>query len=173
MNIKNSKGFTLVEILISVVILAMAIVPFIGVFTSGIKGGGVAQKIVIGNNLVQDLMEEIRSKKFDEDPGSPTSPGQLGPEQQESRDNTPPNNFDDVDDYNGYSDSPPEEVDGTVMAEYSEYSRSAIVEYVTEDDFNIIASEITDFKRITVTLTWDGGEQSIIFVTVVGNYARE
>ncbi len=173
MDIKNSKGFTLVEILISVVILAMVIVPFIGVFTSGIKAGGAAQKIVIGNNLAQDLMEEILSRQFDEDPSDLTPPDQLGPELNEDRTNMSPNDFDDVDDYNGYVDAPPEEVDGTVMNEYDEYSRSVTVEYVTEDDFNIVATETTPFKRITVIVTWEAGQQNVTLMTVPANYVRE
>lgn len=173
MNTKNFKGLTLIEILISVVILTIALVPFLGVFTGGVKGGGNAQRIIVGTNLAQDLMEEILSNQFDEDPSDLTPPGQLGPEPNEDRTNMPPNDFDDVDDYNGYVDAPPEEMDGTVMNEYDEYSRSVTVEYVTEDDFNIVATETTPFKRITVIVTWEAGQQNVTLMTVPANYVRE
>ena len=147
------KGFTLVEILIAIVVLAIALVPLIGVFTTGSKESGVAQKITIGTSLAQDLLEEIRSKQFDEDIINPTIPNKLGPEKNEKRFNPPTRNFDDVDDYNGYADSPPEELDGIVMSEYAGYSRSVIVEYVDEDDFDIVSSVITKCKRIIINVT--------------------
>ncbi|MFH1783798.1 MAG: prepilin-type N-terminal cleavage/methylation domain-containing protein [bacterium] len=170
----DNKGLTLIEILIAVVILAVALVPFVGIFTGGVTGGSSAQQITVGTTLAQDLMEEILSKSFDETLSNPTPPGDLGPEQNENRSFSPPNDFDDVDDYNGYVDEPPEEVDGTPMAaQYDDFSRSVTVEYVTEDDFNIVATEETPFKRITVIVSWEAGQQSVTLVTVPANYTRD
>ncbi len=170
MNIKEKNGFTLVEILVAIVVLAIALVPLIGVFTTGSKESDVAQKITVGTSLAQDLLEEIRSKQFDEDILNPTIPGKLGPEKNEQRFNPPTRNFDDVDDYNGYNDSPPEELDGTVMSEYAGYNRSVIVEYVNENDFNIVSSVITKSKRISVNVAWDADEQNVKLVAIKGNY---
>ncbi|MFH1238665.1 MAG: prepilin-type N-terminal cleavage/methylation domain-containing protein [bacterium] len=167
--LKNIKGLTLVEILIAIVILAVALVPLIGVFTSGVKQSGVSQKMTIAYNLGQDLMEEIRSKQFDENILNPTVPNQLGPERREYRYSTT-NPYDDVDDYNGYSESPPTEEDGTVMTIYQGFSRSVVVEYVNINDFNVVSTSITKYKRIKVTVSWDQGSQSVNLVTVKGNY---
>jgi MSHA pilin protein MshD len=163
-------GLTLVEILISIMVLGVAIAPLLGVFTSGTKQSGVSQKITTAYNLGQDLMEEIIAKQFDEDPLNPIRPRDLGPDSREHRYSIS-NPYDDVDDYDGYSESPPQEEDGTDMTDYTGFTRSVIVEYVTPTNFDVVSTNTsTQFKRIKITVSWDSGNQSVTLTAIKGNY---
>ena len=168
---RNSKGFTLAEILVSVVVIAVALVPLIVVLGQGVKRGKDPQKITVATMLAQDLMEEIMPKFFDENPSSPDSPAGLGPETGETRAGLPTTrNYDDVDDYRNYTESPPREVDGTAMTEYTGYTRTVAVDYVQEANFDAVSTSITRFKRIRVTVSWESGAQSTELEAIKGNY---
>ena len=170
---KNKKGFTLAEVLVAVVVIVIALVPLIMVIGQGAKRGKDPQKIAVANLLAQDLMEEIICKSFDEDPTNPTSSANLGPERNESRSGAPTTrNYDDVDDYDGYTETPPKEVDGTVMTDYTGYTRSVVVEYVSETNLDTVSTAITRYKRITVTVSWTSGgtAQSTVLRAIKGNY---
>lgn len=166
-----SKGFSLAEILVAVVVITVALVPLITILGQGVKRGKDPQRITVANMLAQDLMEEIMCKKFDEDPTNPDTTANLRPDTGETRSGTPPNrNYDDVDDYDAYTESPPKEVDGTTMTEYTGFTRSVVVDYVSETNLDQVSTPITRFKRITVTVSWESGAQSTVLRAIKGNY---
>jgi MSHA pilin protein MshD len=170
---KNNKGFTLAEVLVAVVVIVIALVPLIMVIGQGVKRGKDPQKIAVANLLAQDLMEEIVCKQFDEDPLNPDTTANLGPDRGETRSGTPPNgNYDDVDDYDGFTETPPREVDGTQMTEYTGYTRSVVVDYVLATNLDTVSTAITSYKRITVTVSWTSGgaAQSTVLRAIKGNY---
>ena len=164
-------GFTLAEVLVSVVVIVIALVPLITVLGQGVKRGKDPQKITVANFLAQDLMEEIMCKKFDEDPTNPDTTARLGPDSGETRQGSPTSrNYDDVDDYDGYTESPPKEVDGTQMTDYAGYTRSVVVDYMNETNLDLVSTGITRFKRITVTVSWENGTQKVVLRALKGNY---
>jgi hypothetical protein len=68
-------------------------------------------------------------------------------------------NYNDVDDYNGWTDSPPQNKDGSVMPDLSTWQRQVIVEWVspttlTQDSPG--SSSETGMKRLTVTVQHNG-----------------
>ncbi|MDD5491814.1 MAG: prepilin-type N-terminal cleavage/methylation domain-containing protein [bacterium] len=165
------SGFTLAEVLVAVVVITVALVPLISVLGQGVKRAKDPQRITVANMLAQDLMEEILCKKFDEDPTNPDTTARLGPDSFETRSGTPTSrNYDDVDDYDGYNETPPREVDNTTMTEYTGYRRSVVVEYVSETNLDLVSTAITRFKRITVTVSWENGAQSTVLRAIKGNY---
>ena len=70
--------------------------------------------------------------------------------------------FDDVDDYDGWSASPPQAKDGTVLKDYDGWTRKVEVVYATPSDPGI--SPVTDLglKRISVTVTDLPGQESVL-----------
>ncbi len=170
-SINSIKGFSLAEILVSVVVITVALVPLITILGQGVKRGKDPQRITVAQMLAQDIMEEIVCKLFDETPTTPHSTAQLGPDTGETRPGAPTTrNYDDVDDYDGYTESPPREVDGTTMPEYTGYTRSVVVDYVSETNLDLVSTAITRFKRITVTVSWENGAQSTVLRAIKGNY---
>ena len=131
----NRAGLTYAEILMALVILAVALVPLLSQFYIGFQGSRVGRDITIATNLAEDLIDEIRSKRFDENPppSQPVPLSKLGPDANESRYNLPAvgPNFDDVDDYHGLNEDPPKDLAGTALTDFSGFIRSVTVNYVT------------------------------------------
>lgn len=161
------SGFTLVEIILVVVVAAIAFPPLMMVFTETVRRRADANLMGTASRLAEDLMEEIRTRKWDEtspDGGGRTSSPSavLGAEAGEAR-----ASYDDVDDFAAITNqSPPRDAVNTVMDGLSGYTRSVAVEYV--DDALASAAGPTDHKKITVTVSCAAG--GVELVTVVSNY---
>ncbi|MEE9211831.1 MAG: hypothetical protein V3U29_04175 [Phycisphaeraceae bacterium] len=99
-----------------------------------------------GNLLAQALMAEILSQAYEE----PVDTVNFGRESSESGGDRA--DWDDVDDYDGWSSSPPEYKDGTPMAVTPGWDRSVSVQWVTPSDLTQVLANPTGVKRITVTV---------------------
>jgi MSHA pilin protein MshD len=145
------RGTTLVEAVAAILTLGIAIPPLVGLFTE------VASSTVdhtyqgVARAYANALMEEIVSKEFED---ADESSGSFGTEEGARA------SFDDVDDFDGLSNSPPERITGADLDEYGGFTRGATVDNVTAadpDPATPAADGSTDFKRIRVTVTWTGG----------------
>jgi len=63
--------------------------------------------------------------------------------------------FDDVDDYDSWSSSPPVQKDGTLIAGLSGWQRSVTVDWVDPADITQVKASESNAKRITVTVSCD------------------
>ena len=170
----KKSGFTLLEVLITVVIFTVGIVILLGAVSTIMRGSSDIENINIATSLARDLMDEIIGKGFnDPDGGSIWGPEALQGENANDR-----ATFDDADDYDGWSKNPPEDVSGTdydgagSTPNYSRFTRAITVENVLENDFNTTSSDITDPKRIIVTVSWQeaGGSPQVELRSVVTAY---
>ena len=128
------KGATLIELIVFIVVLGIAIPTLLGLFMQA-NYNTVDSEVVSNTTYVaEELMEEIRSKEYD-DPDQ--TPG-FGPESGE----TDRSSYDDVDDYNGYSDIPTAGYTRLVTVEYAQLSGSTWES----------AAGTTDYKKVTVVL---------------------
>ena len=57
---KNEKGFTLIELVVSIAVLSMLIVPFFGIFTNAAKLDMRSKKDLTANYLAQHLASEAK-----------------------------------------------------------------------------------------------------------------
>lgn len=151
----KQSGFTYFEILVAVVILSFVLIPMLGQFYIGFVGNKASVAVSQAVFLAEDLMDEIISKRFDENlsPNPPTNPNLLGTDSGEN-----PNDrrtFDDVDDYKGWQKSPPQKLDGTLLNDFSGFTQSANVKYVTLNAQNywVDAASATNYKQINVTIS--------------------
>jgi MSHA pilin protein MshD len=141
------KGLTLIELIAFIVVLGIGIPPLL------IMLGDINTKTERSMQLskmyssVTSLLEEILSKKFDENIQKPWS-NPLGPD----ADETDKEKFDDVDDFDNYTDS------------YLGLSRKVLVYYVNPDltsseppyhldTVQPDSSNDLDYKRIDVEVT--------------------
>lgn len=70
--------------------------------------------------------------------------------------------FDDVDDYDGWSSTPPQLKGGTPLDQFAGYGRSVVVEYVNPGNPNQTIPSDGGIKRITVTVTYAGGKSTTL-----------
>ncbi len=152
LKVHPNKGFTLIELTVSLALIFIAVTPMAYFFT---KGSTISKETEVTTQclvLAQDLMEEIISKNFEETPGS------FGREAGESLSNRI--NYDDVDDYDGWGpNNAPECINGALMdgsgnlPSYSYLRRSVSCQNAANTDFDtIVADGSSDFKKIEVTV---------------------
>jgi hypothetical protein len=70
--------------------------------------------------------------------------------------------WDDVDDYNGWTESPPQAKDGTSLGLPAGWRRDVAVDYVTPDDPTAKSGTDQGIKRIIVTVTDPAGKKTVV-----------
>jgi type II secretory pathway pseudopilin PulG len=103
-----------------------------------------------GQNLAQSLMSEILTRDYLEEGGGSV----LGLDDGESTGVR--TGFDDVDDYTGWSATPPQYEDGTVMSDLTGWQRDVSVVWVDPTSPATESGTESQAKRITVTVRYQG-----------------
>ena len=161
----SARAFSMVEVTISVVIVGGMTVAALNTVGAAKLG---SQKITSRNGgtlLAQQLMTEILIQAYEEPNGAPNF-GREGGEGGGDR-----TGRDDVDDYDGWSGSPPEYKDGTVIPDLDGWARHVTVAWVEATDLSLTSGSETNVKRITVTVTYNGME--VASLTAVRTLARD
>jgi prepilin-type N-terminal cleavage/methylation domain-containing protein len=154
-------GFTLVESMMAVVIVSGVLVAALGTFGAI----GKARKNQVDRTaacaLANELLAEVMQSRFKDPNNSGNSMGLDSGEGETVR-----STFDDVDDYDGYTSTPPKTRDGTILSEYTGWTRSVEVKGVlpAQPTTPIPAGGQQVLKYITVRVTTSGG----VNVTVRG-----
>ena len=150
-------GFTLVESLLASALLAMTIAAITMPFTAAARNEQADARRTVASSLAKELMEEILAQPFD-DPDGSSNPGPEAGETDRA-------NFDNIDDYHGYSEAAGQIVDGAgnrvADAAAHGLSRAATVTYVYVSGQDM--SGTPDFVRIEVEMRRDG--QPLLTVT--------
>lgn len=176
-NCKGASAFTLIECIVVLIVLGLVGVGILTYFFNA-RGTGDIRLRALGVQLAQDLMEEISSKKWDENrtqgPVSDalkTLPAALGPEAGESRYNNGATAFDDMDDYNGLSETQIRDSQGTILTAFPGFTRTAQVFYVNPSDLDtsVVTVPPPNYKRVRVVVSWNGGADSTDDVGVFTN----
>jgi Tfp pilus assembly protein PilV len=144
------RGTSLVEVVVSTVIVGVLIVATLNALGAATSSSRTAGNRAVAIGLADDLMAEILKSKY-VDPGS--SPV-FGPETGET--GSTRNAFNDVDDYNGWSEQPPQAKDGTIYADRADWRRRVTVDRVTVSDPTKTSTTETGVKRITVDVDYQG-----------------
>jgi type II secretory pathway pseudopilin PulG len=100
--------------------------------------------------LAQDLMAEILQQDYEEPGGSASLAADSG------EDGGNRSDFDDVDDYHGWSSEPPQSADGTDYADLDGWQRQVEVLWVDPADFSQVKVSESGVKLITVTVSFRG-----------------
>jgi len=149
-----NQGLTFLEVVIALSLFAVAIVGYLQIVDVALKSCYRASQELIAANLARGLMAEIIGKKFAEEKNSQD----MGPDAGETDRWT---GFDDVDDYDGWCEAPPQTLDGsrmdgtTTAPNYSKFSRGATVVFVRQDFSE--TSDYSPYKKVTV---WASGPQA-------------
>jgi len=149
---QHDKGFTLMESLLAVVILALAVGAITMPFTAGARNEQVDARRTVAVGLAQEMMEEILAKNFEDDlPEFARNPGPDPGETDRSL-------FDNIDDYDGYEEQPGAIADaqGQVIDDppTAKLSRHVTTTYVHVSGQDV--SEPASFVRIVVEINYSG-----------------
>ena len=145
----GAAGFTLVEAVVALLIVGTMLVAALTTVGASRLSQLKTSQQSRGQQLAADLMAEIIRAEYEDPSQIPqfgTEPGETG----SGRDL-----FDDVDDYNGWSASPPEYEDGTAIPGLTGWERSVAVAWVDPTDPNLVQGSETGAKRIIVTVSWN------------------
>ena len=147
---RRAKAFSLDEVAVCTAIVGVMLVAALD--TVGDAGVGRAQISMTahGTMLAQQLLTEIVRKDYEEPDDAPV----FGRESSESGGTR--SAYDDVDDYDAWSSSPPKDVFGTAIPLTSGWTRSVVVSWVKTDDFTSTAASDGGVKLIQVTVSRNG-----------------
>jgi len=193
---KRTAGFTIVEIVVTIVILAIALISVAGIVRLGTQSSADVMLQTRVTALAQAYLDEISGRRFDElsaasgldpcfglvgDTPAPAKPctavAALGPDGggESSRER-----FDDVDDYHGWEEGegtgePIRDAEGDVRSGYENFRVDIAVRYAGTDaawDWPGPAPlpHLTHAKLITVTVTLRGQDEGWMFSAYKGNY---
>lgn len=166
-------GFTLVESVISILLVGLtlfAAVNLLGMSRSGERGTSInAQACALADELMAEILEQdyidasVRESYYDGVGASgsvmlATGGEGFGPGGTEAATGDR-SLFDDVDDYNGWSASPPQDKDGSVRAELSGWSRSVVIERLAVDAKTVSPAQDFGLRRVTVVVSHNGAER--------------
>jgi MSHA pilin protein MshD len=140
----------MVEVIVSTMIVAVLMVAELNALSSATSSSASAGNRAVAQGLADDLMAEILKAKY-VDPG--TSPT-FGPETGESGSSRAA--FNDVDDYNGWSEQPPQAKDGTAMTDRSDWRRRVTIDRVTANNPTTTTNTESGVKRIRVDVDFKG-----------------
>jgi len=175
LDFRRSGGFTLVEMILSLTILAVAIPVLVSLFSGGLRQPQWAREQTQALFLAQGLMEEIVTHKWDEaatPPGHTNVPSTIGLDAGEVIGDR--STYDDIDDYDGLLDNPMHDAKGTTLTGFAGFWSQTHVDYVASDkatpDFDTALGKGagTDFKRVNVTVNWPDG--NVTLTAMRGNF---
>ena len=141
LSLKNSRGFTLIEVLVSLILTSLAFTVFLQALNAG---KSVRQKSELRTKqsvILNSLENQIRARRYDENLNEPWS-STLGKETGESF----ISQFDDVDDFHLYSESSISDAPGFGF-DISVYYTS------TQSKFRFSSSSQTNYKSIVVRVS--------------------
>lgn len=164
----SQAGFTFVEIILAILLLAIVVPPLLNLFANITMAGVQSDVIPQAASLAVELMEEIKSRQFDEltqKDGNGNWSTTLGTDAGESAANKA--TFDDVDDFNGWTQN-----FGSGLAQYT---ATVTVAYVASNDLNtalVIPQNVPSnwtpsYKRIVVSVSHPTLSAPIKISTVV------
>ena len=104
------------------------------------------------NLLAADLMSEILQQSYSD----PNETSVLGIEPSEVFSPQRRSSFDDVDDYENWTESPVQAADGTTLSQFADYSRKVRVQWASDTDLSATPATDSGIKRITVQVTRGG-----------------
>ncbi len=156
------NAFTIVEAVISTVIVAVMFVAALSTVGASRVTQHKAALVSRGRLLAESLLSELLQRSYEDPDGGAV----FGVESGES--STTRTDFDDVDDFDGWSSSPPVDRDGTPLTDSIGWRRTVQVEWVDLSDPGQVKTVETGVKRITVTVEYgDVPQASLVALRTV------
>ena len=149
---RQRRAFSLVEVAISTLIVGTLMIAALQSLGASKRREADTTNRLLGQQLASDLMNEILLQDYQE-PDSAVNP-EFGPEPGEAIGNRA--NFDDVDDFVGWTATPPTSSSGNAIDGFTGWTHSVNVVWADPVTLQQTGSTHTGLKQITVTVTKNG-----------------
>lgn len=174
-NIDRAHGFTLVELIATIAILAIAAIGISSALAFAMRHQADSMTDAKVVALVQAYSDEIMAKRYDENTplgGLPACSTATTPCSSAAAFDDGENraDYDDVDDFDGLDDAPPRQLDGTPLTDYASYRVQVNVRYPTPAQASTLGvASSTDAKIIDIVVS-DGSGSQQTFSVVRANF---
>ncbi len=144
-NTKYKSGFSLIEVLFAVMLIGLAIASLMAANGAFTKANGAGTDLSTAEFLIGQI-RELSMLLPVVDPQDELST--FGPESGETL-----AGYDDLDDFNGATFSPPINAERASMTEFSAFYQQVTVENVNASNFeDVVANHSSSFVRVTVSV---------------------
>ena len=155
------RGFTLIESIISILVVGVMFVASMSVLSQSRLSRFIAADGLQGQHLAEALMSEILQQSYQE-PVDAFSFNSLGLDVDE--DPLSRAMWDDVDDYEGWTASPPQDKNDVVLEGLNGWTRSVEVSFVKPSNLSIqIVGANTGVKLIIVMVLHEGRQVAKLY----------
>jgi type II secretory pathway pseudopilin PulG len=144
----QSFGLSLIEVVASTLIVGVMAVAALNSLGAATRSAESIGNRAVALGLANELMSEILSTAY----GEPSGSSSFGPDGSESA--GPRSAFDDVDDYDGWNQSPPQYRDGSTMPDRADWRHRVAVLRVVPNDPTQTSGTEQGAKRIRVTIEY-------------------
>lgn len=146
----SRSALTLVEVVVSTLIVGLMTVAALNGLGATTRSSETAGNRAIAQGMADDLLAEILATAYSEPSGSTAFGLDAG-------ETAPRSNFDDVDDFDGWNQQPPQAADGTTSSNRAEYRQIVEVQRVMPGNPTQATAGAVEqgAKRITVTIERD------------------
>jgi hypothetical protein len=155
---KTRRGGSLLEVSLSTLMVGLLMVGSLSTVGASKRHENSTGNNLVSQQLAYGLMNEILQQAYIE-PGGTATPT-LGKETGENTGNR--SLFDDVDDYHGWTASPPQDRNGNALAGATGWTNSVTVTWADATTLAATSSVNTGLKKITVTTSKGGKTYSTL-----------
>lgn len=153
---RTVAGMTIIEVIVAMVLLSMMLGAVLSTVELSARTQHAAADRTYARSLAADLLEEICDYPYDDPSGA--AEFDVGADESASDRAT----FDDVDDFDGWSESPPIRSDGTPVPGAGGWTRSVVVKWVDPLDPSNGSVTETGAKRVQVGVSRGGVTYAVI-----------
>lgn len=163
----------MIEVILVILVLAIGLTGVLTYVTQAAQDSAYSRNVSVATTLAQDVMEELRSKCWDETATTAAlcagvvTPSPIGLDGGETR-----ITYDDVDDFealSGVGNTPPQNSQGVPMVVFPYFTQRATVCYVNTAALDTCVAGPTNYKRVSVTISWSVNDQ-VVLVSVFSNH---
>jgi prepilin-type N-terminal cleavage/methylation domain-containing protein len=144
------RGLSLLEVMISTVLVGVCLVAALRALGMTLFTQTGMTDDAVAACLAEDLLYEVLQKHYS-DPSGDSALQVDGDEAAEQK-----SSFDDVDDYHGWQENPPQDESGQAIPGFDDWTRSVRVELVEPADPTKVSASDQGLKRITVEVVKGG-----------------
>ncbi len=151
-NGQRARGFTLIEVLISIILIGVAIAALVASNAAFTQSNAAGTELSTAEFLLEQI-KELTATLATIDPQ--TKKATFGPEEGTLA------GYDDIDDFDTASFSPPIDANRQVLVEFTGFVQQVTVENVNAANFDqVVADHNSDFVRVTVEVLLNGRQIS-------------